>query len=43
MYFNIFPATGMQNGDEDSPSNILAGLALLVKMRITLDRMVYFV
>ena len=27
----------MQNGDEDSPSNILAGQALLVKMRITLD------
>ena len=33
----------MQNGDEASPSNILAGQALLVKMLITLDRMVYFV
>ena len=43
MYFNIFPTTGMQNGDEASPSNILAGKALLVKMLITLGRMVYFV
>ena len=33
----------MKNGDEASPSNILAGQALLVKMLITLDRMVYFV
>ena len=33
----------MQNGDEASPSNILAGQALLVKMLITLDNMVYFV
>ena len=33
----------MQNGDEASPSNILAGIALLVKILITLDRMVYFV
>ena len=33
----------MQNGNEASPSNILAGQALLVKMLITMDRMVYFV
>ena len=33
----------MQNGDEASPSSILAGRALIVKMLITLDRMVYFV
>ena len=33
----------MQNGDGASPSNILAGKALLVKMLITLDGMVYFV
>ena len=32
----------MQNGDEASTSNILAGGALLVKILITLDRMVYF-
>ena len=38
-----FPATGMQNGDEASASNILAGQALLMKMLITLDHMVYFV
>ena len=41
--FQHFPASGMQNGIEASLSNILAGLALLVKMLITLDRMVYFV
>ena len=41
--FEYFPATGMQNGDEASPSNILAGQAPLVKMLISLDRMVYFV
>ena len=33
----------MQNGDESSLSNILAGRALLVKMLITLDSMLYFV
>ena len=33
----------MQNGDEASPSSILAGQAVLVKMLITLERMVYFV
>ena len=33
----------MQNSDEASLSNILAGQALLVKMLITLDHMVYFV
>ena len=33
----------MQNGDEVSPSIILADRALLVKMLITLYRMVYFV
>ena len=33
----------MQNGDEASPSNTSAGRALLVKMLITLDRMVYFI
>ena len=33
----------MPNGDEASPSNILAGQALLLKMLITLDGMVYFV
>ena len=31
------PATAMQNGDEASPSIILAGQALLVKMLITLE------
>ena len=38
-YVHVFlhcPATGMKNGDEASPSIILAGLALLVKMLITL-------
>ena len=33
----------MQNGDEASPSNILAGQAIIVKMLITLDHMLYFV
>ena len=33
----------MQNSDEASPSNILVGRALLVKMLKNLDRMVYFV
>ena len=33
----------MQNNDEASSSNILAGRTLLVKMLITLDHMVYFV
>ena len=32
MYFEHCPATGMQNGDEASPSNVLAGRALLMKM-----------
>ena len=36
MYFEHFLATYMQNVDEASPSIILAGLALLMKMRITL-------
>ena len=35
MYF--IAATGMQNGDEASPSIILARRALLVKMLITVD------
>ena len=30
-------STGTQNGDEASPSTILAGRALLVKMLITLE------
>ena len=30
--FIKYPSTGMQNGDEDSLSIILAGQALLVKM-----------
>ena len=33
----------MEKSEEASPSNILAGRALLVKMLITMDRMVYFV
>ena len=33
MYFNI----GMQKGDEASPSIILVGRALLVKMHMTLE------
>ena len=33
----------MSNGDEASPSIILAGLALLVKMLITLNRVVHSV
>ena len=37
------PAAGMSNGDEASPSIILAGLALLVKMLITLNRVVHSV
>ena len=46
LYTYVFlhcPATGMQNGDEASQTNSLAGRTLLVKMLITLDRMVYFV
>ena len=35
-------ATGMQDIDEASPSIILPGLALLVKMLILLNRIVYF-
>ena len=31
------PATGMQNGDDSSPSIISAGQGLLVKMPITLE------
>ena len=38
MYFEHCLATDMQNVDEASPSIILAGLALLMKMRITLER-----
>ena len=40
LYTYVFkhcPATGMQTGDEASPSIILAGEALLVKMLITLE------
>ena len=37
MYFEHCPATDMQNGDEASPSIILAGRALLIKMLITLE------
>ena len=37
MYFNIVQPPAMQNGDEASPSIILAGQALLVKMLITLE------
>ena len=40
LYTYVFehcPATGMQNGDEASPSIILAGRALLVKMLIILE------
>ena len=37
VYFEHCPATGMQNGDEASPSIILAGSALSVKMIITLE------
>ena len=46
LYTYVFQhcqATGMQNGDEASPSIILANRALLVKMLITLDSMVFFV
>ena len=38
MYFEHCLATDMQNVYEASPSIILAGLALLMKMRITLER-----
>ena len=40
LYTYVFkhcPATGMGKGDEDSPSFILVGRALLVKMLITLE------
>ena len=38
MYFNVVqPVIGMPKGDEASPSIILAGQALLVKMFITLE------
>ena len=37
MYFEHCPDTDMQNGDEASPSIILAGQALLMKMLITLS------
>ena len=40
LYTYVFyhpSATGMQKGDEASPSIILAGRALLVKMLITLE------
>ena len=37
MYFEHCLATDMQNVDEASPSIILAGLALLMKMHITLE------
>ena len=37
MYFEHCQATVMQNGDEASPSIILAGQALLMKMLITLE------
>ena len=37
MYFEDCPATDMQNGDEASPSIILASRALLMKMLITLE------
>ena len=37
MYFEHCLATDMQNVDEASPSIILAGLALLMKMCITLE------
>ena len=38
LYTIVFycPAAGMRNGDEASPSITLAGLALLVKILITL-------
>ena len=40
LYTYVFyhcPATGMKNGDEASPSIILAGRALLVQMFIDLE------
>ena len=37
VYFEHCPATDMQNGDEASPSIILAGQALLMKILITLE------
>ena len=37
IVFEHCPAAGMRNGDEASPGTILAGLALLVKMLITLE------
>ena len=37
IVFEQCPAAGMQNGDKASPSSILAGQALLVKMFITLE------
>ena len=40
LYTHVFlhgPANGMQRSDEASPSIILAGRALLVKMLITLE------
>ena len=36
-YFLTFRATGMQNGDNASPSIISARQGILVKMLITLD------
>ena len=36
MYFEHCPVTDMKKGDEASPSIILAGRALLVKMLISL-------
>ena len=35
--FKHFPSTGMQNSDEASPSIVLAGRPLLVKMLVTLE------
>ena len=37
IVFQHCPVAGMRNGDGASPSIILAGLALLVKMLITLE------
>ena len=37
LYTNVCPATDMRKGDEASPSIILAGRALLVKMLIPLE------
>ena len=38
MYFNIFPAIGMQNRDEASPSIILAVQAILTYFPLSVSK-----